>query len=201
VESFASEAAAYRWIDDAQQEAGGRTVRGAVDSYLQAMVDRGLKAASIERSENHLKQLLQLERHGKRPLSWLSKGERGELLYEDAQKRPDLDGKRYANDTHRENVQTGTNWVAYYADASTKARHPGVPALRTRRVHRPQRNRSPRLLLEHQLPLVIGLRLALLRASPLLEFLREPDLVEPLADVVIESPARLEFLNERDHLL
>ncbi len=154
VESFESEAEAYRWLDDAQQEASGRTVSGAVEAYLEAMTDRGLKVPSIQRSLNHLRQLLSLDQHGPRPLSWMCKAGRADALYEAAQKQ--AGGERYANDTHRNALNEGKAFGKFCVKRKWIKLNPfaDVEGIGKRKHGKPQlRVDEARLLIDHCLAL------------------------------------------------
>lgn len=70
--SFASKAAAERWIADAQNEASGITVKAGMEAYIKSLVDRGLKFATYDRAEDHLHRLLRIDINGGRPINWVA---------------------------------------------------------------------------------------------------------------------------------
>jgi hypothetical protein len=74
---------------------GARSIRVAVMDYLQVRRDEGLASQSVDRIEYHLASILDLERNGERPLTWL-KGRGGEL-YETERARPNRSFDSHGN--------------------------------------------------------------------------------------------------------
>lgn len=91
-QKFASQAEADGVADSSRVQAVGVTMKEAVDGYVKALVDRGLKFGTYERAEYHLERLLKLEESGRRPISWLAR--RGQDLYDASQVGASVDGHR-----------------------------------------------------------------------------------------------------------
>lgn len=97
--SFATHAEAIRFAEASRGETHGVTVKDAVDAYLKAMADRGLKFTTRERAEYRLDEMLNLKTNGQRSIRWLAS--RGRELYETARGRITRMGKPAAVDSHR----------------------------------------------------------------------------------------------------
>jgi integrase len=87
----------------------GRTVRQAVDAYLDKLRSKEREPATIESAEDRLTVLLGLPGNDHRPLRWLNT--RGAELYTAAQVKPN--GKHRAADTHRNALNVGKTWAAF----------------------------------------------------------------------------------------
>lgn len=97
--SFATRAAADTYAEAARGETSGRTVKAAIEAYLEAMRAKGLAPATIESYEDRLQLLL--GGAGSRPLRWVAG--RGAELYAAAQAGA-------APDTHRGALAVAGMW-------------------------------------------------------------------------------------------
>lgn len=112
---FDTLAAAEAYADSARGQTSGVTVSDSITAYVEDMRRRELKPATIERAENHLRNLLDVDRNGKRSVTWVLK--QGQALYDACQIR-DVDPEdgaitRYSVATHRGALAAGRSWASY----------------------------------------------------------------------------------------
>jgi integrase len=100
--SFATEAEAASYVPVVRSQAEGRTVRSSVDGHLAAMRNRGLRSSTIERANDHLCRILQLDRIGHKPVRFVTAA-KAEELYDQTQAGA-------AVDTHRNALSAAKAW-------------------------------------------------------------------------------------------
>lgn len=101
VESFATEREADAFARAAREQASSRTVSAALDEYLRAAAERGLRPSSLERLEYRLRRILDVARTGGWPIRRIQA--HGAALYARAQTGA-------AVDTHRLDLAAGKAW-------------------------------------------------------------------------------------------